>query len=368
MSYIMSKCKRVISIILSFAIVISCLFETEIPVYAQENNSSAVLANSAHSGLREIYNGHLYSLIETPMTWTEAKEYCESLGGHLITITDESENVFFINNLFSKTEKTLCWLGGYYDESARQWKWVTGEKFAFTNWDNYMPDHQVNGAESENYLMTYKNANPGVRGSQGYKWNDIYENGVYPGEESFFAPNQYCFVCEWDSISVENPIQNKLDYTIFSGSSTADLNLYGWKSNFTGDVYTGRNFNYGGSEFYVDGRIDAVGTITTNGWKTEITERCENVEKVDMPDLDASIHEMAAPFESFEESPTYIQDRNIIDSSIKVNGDVVISGTTFEGDCYIIAEGNITYNVVHSVHALSEIVQRVKADVAFLQH
>lgn len=136
-----------------------------------------------------------------------------------------------------------------------------------------------------------------------------------------------------------------LEYTIFSGSNTADLNLYGWKSSFNGNVYTGKNFNYGGSEFYVDGRIDAVGNIITNGWKTEITERCENVEKESMPELDASIHEMAFPFETFDQSPTYVQDKNIINSSIKVNGDVVISGTTFEGDCYIIAEGNITYNV-----------------------
>lgn len=139
--------------------------------------------------------------------------------------------------------------------------------------------------------------------------------------------------------------EKALEYTIFSGSETADLNLYGWKSNFNGNVYTGKNFNYGGSEFYVDGRIDAVGNIITNGWKTEITERNENSEKIDIPNFDAAILEEAAPFEIFEDSPAYVQDRNVIDSSIKVNGDVVISGTTFEGDCYIIAEGDITYNV-----------------------
>lgn len=149
--------------------------------------------------------------------------------------------------------------------------------------------------------------------------------------------------------------EKALEYTIFSGSNTADLNLYGWKSSFTGNVYTGRNFNYGGSEFYVDGRIDAVGTIITNGWKTEITERNEEAERVDMPDLDASIHEMAAPFEVHEESPAYVQDRTIIDSSIKVNGDVIISGTTFEGDCYIIAEGDITYNI-QSFNTLGRVV------------
>ncbi len=149
--------------------------------------------------------------------------------------------------------------------------------------------------------------------------------------------------------------EKALEYTIFSVSETADLNLYGWKSNINGNVYTGKNFNYGGSEFYVKGRIDAVGNIITNGWKTEITERIENSEKIDMPNFDAAIFEEAAPFELFEDSPAFVQDRNVIDSSIKVNGDVVISGTTFEGDCYIIAEGNITYNV-QSFNTLGRVV------------
>ncbi len=142
-------------------------------------------------------------------------------------------------------------------------------------------------------------------------------------------------------------LKEKVDfeYTVFSGRTSSDLNLYGWKSNFKGNVYSGKNFNYGGSEFYVDGRIDAAGSVTTNGWKTEITECNESVAIVPMPDFDAAIFKEAAPFETHEESPAYIQDTNIINNSIKVNDDVTISGTTFEGDCYIIAEGNITYNV-----------------------
>lgn len=139
--------------------------------------------------------------------------------------------------------------------------------------------------------------------------------------------------------------EKALEYTIFSGSNKSDLNLYGWKSSFSGNVYTGKNFNYGGSEFYVVGKIDAVGNITTNGWKTEITERNDGVDVVEMPDFESVILDQAEPIEVFDESPTYIQDKNIINGSILVNGDVTVSGTTFEGDCYIIADGNITYNV-----------------------
>ena len=140
-------------------------------------------------------------------------------------------------------------------------------------------------------------------------------------------------------------ISQNNDYAIFSGSNTNPLSLYGWKSNFTGNIYTGNSFNYGGSELYINGKVDAVETVTVNGWKTEITETNEGVSSIAMPDYDGVINENAQPYEYFEESPAYIEDKTVVNSSIKVNGDVTISGTTFEGDCYIIAEGNITYNV-----------------------
>lgn len=32
------------------------------------------------------YDGHTYQLFDISMTWTDAKEYCEELGGHLGSI------------------------------------------------------------------------------------------------------------------------------------------------------------------------------------------------------------------------------------------------------------------------------------------
>ena len=145
--------------------------------------------------------------------------------------------------------------------------------------------------------------------------------------------------------NAEEKQEKTFEYTVFSSNQTKDLTLSGWKSNFTGNIYTGKNFTYNGSEFYVNGRIDAVGSITTNGWKTEITERNEAAEALGMPDFSEAIIENAGECAYYEKSPSYIQDKNIVNGSIKVNGNVNISGTTFEGDCYIIAEGDITYNV-----------------------
>ena len=64
-----------------------------------------------------------------------------------------------------------------------------------------------------------------------------------------------------------------------------------------------------------------------------------------MPDLEEAILARAGEYTYYSESPSYIQDTNIINGSVMVAGDVIISGTNFEGDCYIIADGDIVYNV-----------------------
>ena len=40
-------------------------------------------------------------------------------------------------------------------------------------------------------------------------------------------------------------------YAIFAGSTTDDFAFRGWKSNITGDIYTGRDFLYQGSELHL---------------------------------------------------------------------------------------------------------------------
>ena len=51
-----------------------------------------------------------------------------------------------------------------------------------------------------------------------------------------------------------------VDYALFSGSNTTPLSLYGWKSNFTGNIYTGNSFNYGGSADNWLGSLSFYGT------------------------------------------------------------------------------------------------------------
>ncbi len=342
--------KRIISGILSAAMAMTMAPEIWLPVYADrvrediiraelEENTDAVAsvqpenyAISADSEdiIKHEYNGHTYAAINTTMKWSQAKEYCENLGGHLATIKDKAENDFITELTYSNGSCVMYWIGGYRDNAEGEWKWITEEPFQYTNWDDGEPNYDY-----EHYIHIYGDDSVRTAG----KWNN-YTDSEYGDTWGIEIRN--CFICEWDE-PVLKP--DEINYALFSGSAAQPFTLSGWKSNFSGDVYTGNNFVYNGSELYINGKVDAAGEVSSNGWKTEITETNNGVAPIQMPDYDAAIEDNAQPYEYFEESPAYVQDRNIVNSSIKVGGEVIISGTTFEGDCYIIAEGNITYNV-----------------------
>ena len=150
-------------------------------------------------------------------------------------------------------------------------------------------------------------------------------------------------------------------YTIYSGSRMEDFCIYGWKSNITGDVYAGRNINAGISELYIKGTVNAAGTANLSGWQISTGEINEQTEPKEMPDFDAGIIKKAGELPVYGEDPSdglesktdttqqdgtiYIKDNEIAKKSIYSKGNVNISETAFTGDCYIIAEGDITYNV-----------------------
>ncbi len=77
--------------------------------------------------------GHIYRLFTKRYTWLDAKEYCESVGGHLITITSSDEFIVAANLIHKAvkegdvayTGEASVWTGGVL--SGDSWRWVTGE-------------------------------------------------------------------------------------------------------------------------------------------------------------------------------------------------------------------------------------------------
>ena len=136
-------------------------------------------------------NGHEYKLMNIGMTWQDAQAYCESLGGHLVTITSQQEqNVVY--NLLVYGTKNSYWLGA---QKNNGFKWVTGESFVFKNWARNEPN---NHGGRERALMVYRNRNPKAAYNAMGQWNDLNPNGTCFDEE-FFGLEDFGLICEWDN-------------------------------------------------------------------------------------------------------------------------------------------------------------------------
>lgn len=130
------------------------------------NGSSTGATSNEYS-----FQGHSYQLIETKMSWNDAKAYCESLGGHLATITSQEENDFIYKNFIEIYGGAMIGLSDADEEG--EWKWVTGEVFSYSNWDSGEPNNEGN----EDYVLMRDDGT----------WNDGH-----------LDREKWMFICEWD--------------------------------------------------------------------------------------------------------------------------------------------------------------------------
>ena len=139
---------------------------TDIPIYEFDYNG----AEETPTGE---FGGHRYEYYpNADITWTEARAMCQSMGGHLVTITSAEEQAF-IENAFPGTQG---WIGMYGDDSG--WVWITGETFGgYTNWKSGEPNNQA-GIEWCGHLYT------------AMQWNDLDNEDIGNYQSGFY--------CEYD--------------------------------------------------------------------------------------------------------------------------------------------------------------------------
>ncbi len=211
------------------------------------------------------FNGHYYKFYDVGMTWYEAKEYCESLGGHLVTITSEEEN----NLIQSFAQQNKCGIIiGFTDELEEgKWKWVTGEDVVYTNWRSGEPNNEWN----EDYA-------------------DIYISGTW--NDGHFEREKCCFVCEWDnktlngiafysnasttSISVGDSIE--LDVGYYNNNEldkTANNFIYTISDSDVISVEPKNTFGEAGAEYNVTAKKEGSSTITVTDLKSNESETIE---------------------------------------------------------------------------------------------
>jgi len=141
-------------------------------------------------------NRHWYQAValNKSISWTEARSAAERMSfdnkrGHLVTITSAAENQFIVDH-FPKAISNRYWIGGYQDRSAPDyrepdggWRWVTGERWDYTNW---YPGEPTNSEGVEDYLCFIASSG---------QWNDA---GNSPGQNGAPGPPFFGFVVEYE--------------------------------------------------------------------------------------------------------------------------------------------------------------------------
>jgi len=135
--------------------------------------------------------GHFYLpvKVEGGLRWSEAAEQAAALSyrgrrGHLLTITSADEQRWVQQNLHEACIQCY-WLGGYQDRRApdfrepdRGWRWVTGEPWDFTAW-NQTPYREPNNVDGDADFLSFI--------AQG-TWNDEIATRSRPGFVVEFGP------------------------------------------------------------------------------------------------------------------------------------------------------------------------------------
>lgn len=102
--------------------------------------STAFLSSTTEANVLEgatEYAGHYYKSFEFPVSWDDAKIFCESVGGHLAT-AENSDEIKPIHEAIIKGGKYSYWIGGKRDQRGL-WHWVTGPVITYPNWTSTEP-------------------------------------------------------------------------------------------------------------------------------------------------------------------------------------------------------------------------------------
>jgi len=84
------------------------------------------------------YNGHSYYRSTGSAFWTDAKNACANMGGHLVTVTTSAENSFIFGIWPSG------WIGLTDEVTEGVWRWVTGEAYSYSSWNPGEPNNAGN--------------------------------------------------------------------------------------------------------------------------------------------------------------------------------------------------------------------------------
>ena len=158
-----------------------------------------------------------YQIFDYFLNWDEAEAYCESIGGHLATITSETELNYILSILEGHPSIECYWLGGTDKETEGTWKWITNENWEYTNWE----DGEPNNTDNEDYLAIYN-----------FCSNYSYPRGTW-NDGKIASPNgrlsEFGFICEWEAVGISE-ISPEVGYT---NQEYLDITIYAYPIDST---------------------------------------------------------------------------------------------------------------------------------------
>lgn len=206
-------------------------YNAEVLIFGGTNANNYRLADVAD----EVSQINYYEVFDGVVdTWEAAQQYCESLGGHLATITSQEENDY-IYKVVRDAGYTSAYFGLTDVDTEGTWKWITGEPLSYQNWHKGEPNSEN---QNEDYAMFYYKYSDGT-------WND----GDFGGRT---VSSGRVFICEWDDAEAYESFQNRKEvwleelpvtssdrYTGNMGDSFIDrLGTRNGKTDVTGNTYT----------------------------------------------------------------------------------------------------------------------------------
>lgn len=161
------------------------------------------------------YGDHTYRLFTVEKSWDDAEEYCESLGGHLVTISSKEENYAVYEGCLGGMEKPSAWIGlrqtSILDDGTMvdpigsgTWLWV--DELANNSLTSYRNWHK-----SEEY---------GNEPNGDGKWVCFFET-FNDGTWNDDGRDKNAFICEWDYVVVESISLNQRTLNIEIGRAEA---------------------------------------------------------------------------------------------------------------------------------------------------
>ena len=161
--------------------------------------------------LQSPVNGHWYKRYSEVVTWQQARAHAAALGGHLATVTSAAEDQWIAANL----SPGAAWLGATDEAKEGTWAWVTGEPWAYANWQPGQPDDDGGSGDYLEYQA----------GSA--KWYDAPAND----------PNGYLVEWEDDPNGIPPPDAPAAPSDLVVSVSPGGPIVVQWKDNSDNEAY-----------------------------------------------------------------------------------------------------------------------------------